>query len=115
MNGNGESKHMLVRDSQDLNCIFCDHRLVNILVDLLQVEFETAEVGMLQRYKIGMGSEFYPKRCKPPADLLYKEFVLSFLGVERFNVEQEKKMLILWAAWETDAREKQVGKKYILA
>jgi hypothetical protein len=116
MKENAESKYYLVQESGDLNSLFCDDRLVNILVDLLQVEFEIAEVGMLQRYNIavedGTGSDFYPKRCKPPSDLLYTEFVLSFLGVERFNVEQEKQMLIVWETWGLDARRKEVGKNY---
>jgi len=116
MKADGESKYMMVQESSDLNSLFCDDRLVNILVDLLQVEFEIAEVDMLQRYKIavdaGIGSDFYPKRCKPPSDLLYTEFVLSFLGVERFNVEQEKQMLIVWKTWGTDDRQERVGKNY---
>ena len=49
MKADDESKYTMVQESSDLNSLFCDGRLVNILVDLLQVEFEIAEVEMLQR------------------------------------------------------------------
>jgi len=46
---------------------------------------------MLQRFHAAVANSteryFHGLRRKPPADLLYTEFVLSYLELERFNVE----------------------------
>jgi len=42
INDNYESKKLFIAQAQDLNSLFHDHRLTNILINLLQPEFKAA-------------------------------------------------------------------------